>query len=132
MTIRPFQPADLARVREIQMASPEASQWGVDGYQCIVIGESCVMGFLLSRQLAPDEHELLNIAVHPQARRQGHARQLLQHALKQSPGSWYLEVRKSNSAARRLYEAVGFQVCGHRPAYYHNPPETGIVMKFVS
>jgi len=41
-------------------------------------------------------------------------------------------VRESNSAARRLYEALGFEVAGTRPGYYDNPTEAGIVMRIFS
>ena len=52
--------------------------------------------------------------------------------LSRCPGVHFLEVRQSNSAARRLYEGLGFQAVGERPAYYDDPPETGIVMRILS
>jgi ribosomal-protein-alanine N-acetyltransferase len=94
-----------------------------------VIEQDEVLGFLLCRQIAPGEFELLNMAIDPEARRQGLARQLLQSALKRFPGVWYLETRESNAAAQKLYESVGFRICGRRAAYYTNPRETAIVMK---
>jgi ribosomal-protein-alanine N-acetyltransferase len=48
------------------------------------------------------------------------------------PGTHFLEVRESNAAARRLYESLGFEQVGERPAYYENPAETGIVMRIFS
>ena len=41
----------------------------------------------------------------------------------------YLEVRESNSGARALYAAFGFNESGVRPNYYQSPREAGIVMK---
>jgi ribosomal-protein-alanine N-acetyltransferase len=46
--------------------------------------------------------------------------------------AWFLEVRESNEPARTLYQAMGFQQVGTREAYYHNPNETGIVMRIFS
>ena len=137
MTVRLFEAEDAARVAEIQAASREASQWNVQSdpaYECLVIeidGDS-VAGFLLSRQTALGERELLNLAIHPNLRVRGNGRRLLQTALERWPGTWYLEVRESNHAAIALYKAVGFRMCGRRERYYHNPPEAGIVMKYVS
>ncbi len=131
MTVRAFRPDDAARVAEIQRAAPEASQWSVQSDPsdvCLVIERERVEGFLLCRQIAPGEVEILNLAVDPGARRQGLARRLLQAALERCPGIWYLEVRESNAAAQKLYEMLGFRVCGRRTGYYKNPTETGIVM----
>jgi ribosomal-protein-alanine N-acetyltransferase len=36
-------------------------------------------------------------------------------------------VRESNTAARRLYEKLGFSEIGRRKAYYHNPQEDAIL-----
>jgi ribosomal-protein-alanine N-acetyltransferase len=89
-------------------------------------------GFVVSRKIAEGEREILNVAVHPKFRRLGVATELLKSELKRSPGAQFLEVRESNTAARQLYEQLGFKVVGARPGYYENPPETGIVMRFFS
>ena len=39
-----------------------------------------------------------------------------------------LELRKSNSVARALYEKCGFVEVGERPNFYSNPSEAGILM----
>jgi len=41
----------------------------------------------------------------------------------------FLEVRVSNLAARRLYEAAGFRVVGVRPRYYRRPVEDALVLR---
>ena len=41
--------------------------------------------------------------------------------------SVFLEVRESNSAARSLYEKLGFQQTGRRKSYYANPIEDAIL-----
>jgi ribosomal-protein-alanine N-acetyltransferase len=78
------------------------------------------------------EREILNVAVHPDFRRHRVATGLLRAELARWPGAHFLEVRESNLAARRLYDALGFQSVGARPGYYENPPETGIVMRIFS
>ena len=136
MTIRPATETDLAAIARILVASPEAAQWGPAGYMqydCLVAAEGeNVLGFLVARQIAPDEREILNVAVDPSARRRGVARALMQYALRTPDGTYFLEVRASNAAAIALYSSLGFTVAGLRKQYYHNPAEAGIVMKFNS
>ena len=103
---------------------------------------SCVAGFLVTREVAPGEREILNLAVDPAERRTGIARGLVQNALargqaedalKRVRGAWFLEVRASNAAAIRLYESAGFHA--RRIAaqnYYYEPAEDAIVMRFFS
>jgi len=40
-----------------------------------------------------------------------------------------LEVRRSNEAARRLYESVGFRALATRRDYYSHPIEDALVME---
>lgn len=129
MTIRPATLADHAAIAEIQRASPEAAQWPPES-SLVAEEDGVLLGFLASRTVGPGEHELLNLAVSPAARRRGVARTLLQHALAASPGAWFLEVRASNRAAIRCYETAGFRPSGRRENYYNSPPESAIVMTF--
>ena len=39
-----------------------------------------------------------------------------------------LEVRASNTGARRLYERLGFYVAGSRPSYYSSPVEDALIL----
>ena len=123
--------ADLARVAEIQSASPEATQWRVTDSlpYAVQVAErdGAVAGFSVYRATDADEWELLNIAVAPEFRRRGVARELLA-AL--PGGRIFIEVRASNMAARGLYESAGFRQVGVRRRYYHSPVEDGIVMEF--
>ena len=136
MTIRAATRDDLAAIAAIQAASPEASQWDPASYldyDCLVaIEDDRVAGFLVSRQTAPGEREILNVAVELSQRRHGVARRLIAAELEGARGQWFLEVRESNIAALNLYKACGFQEAGRRDFYYHNPPEPGIVMKLIS
>ncbi len=136
MTIRTARFTDLAAIAAIQAASPEAAQWNPADYlkhDCLVADvNSCVAGFLVTREVAPGEREILNLAVDPAERRTGIARGLLGDALARAKGAWFLEVRASNAAAIRLYESAGFHRAGRRPDYYYEPADDAIVMRFYS
>jgi ribosomal protein S18 acetylase RimI-like enzyme len=129
---------DLDSIARIQAASPEAAQWQPESYltlDCtlaVLRTTNQVGGFLVARGTGPQEREILNLAVEPSARRQGVARRLLEEALDREEGTWFLEVRESNSAAIALYEGLGFRSMGLRKNYYNEPSEAGIVMRFLS
>jgi ribosomal protein S18 acetylase RimI-like enzyme len=134
--IRPAHPSDLREISAIQASASEASQWQAQDYlafDCrVAILEDRIAGFVVSRQVAEQEREILNVAVHPEFRRLRIASELLQTEITRYAGTHFLEVRESNAAARQLYERLGFQVVGTRPEYYENPNETGIVMRIFS
>jgi ribosomal-protein-alanine N-acetyltransferase len=136
MTVRGAMAEDLATIAAMQEASPAASQWDPASYldyECsVAISGGQVLGFLVVRQISPDEREILNLAVDPAARRRGVARKLLEAELRRVKCRWFLEVRASNSSAIKLYENAGFREVGRRESYYRNPVESGIVMKFDS
>ncbi len=81
------------------------------------------------------EIQILNIAVRKSLRRRGIARKLIEltvrRGLEQHAGLITLEVRKSNLAARKLYESFGFRVTGERPGYYGVHKESAILMELV-
>jgi ribosomal-protein-alanine N-acetyltransferase len=125
--------ADLPRIAEIQAHSPEAAHWKPEDYlhyqSWVAESGPALAGFLVLRETAPGEAEILNIAVDPACRRQGVAAALLRGASLHRFEQVYLEVRESNAAARALYTAFGFIGSGIRPNYYDCPREAGIVMK---
>jgi ribosomal-protein-alanine N-acetyltransferase len=128
----------LDAIARILAASPEASQWAATdclSFDCTVAAwkaENRIVGFLLSREITQGEHEILNLAVDPSARRKGVALRLLESELVRGQGSWFLEVRESNAPAIALYESLGFRRVGVRKNYYNDPSEEGIVMRFLS
>jgi len=134
--IRRGEPTDLREILIIQAACPQAAQWDPTqylNYDLLVAANGIhVAGFLAGRTLAPGEHEILNLAVAPEFRRQGLGRWLVSAYLEASPGAVFLEVRPSNLAARIFYKSLGFEEVTVRPKYYHDPPEPAIVMKFHS
>lgn len=83
-------------------------------------------------QVILDEGTILNIAVHPDARRCGIASQLLQVFLNFAEGNHLafltLEVRASNYDAIALYGSRGFREVGRRKNYYEHPREDALIM----
>lgn len=123
----------LRVIAAIQATSPEAAQWDPSDYFAYDVAiDPNGAGFLVSRETAPGEREILNLAVAPDVRRQGVARRLWENERQRGAATWFLEVRASNQAAIDFYTRCGFSVCGRRPGYYHAPPEDGLVMKFHS
>lgn len=94
-------------------------------------GQSRVVAFV-NYWLVRDEVHLLNIATHPERRRQGHARALLGHlvdfARRHRCRYVTLEARRSNLGAIELYRQFGFQAVGIRPKYYVEDQEDAVVM----
>jgi [ribosomal protein S18]-alanine N-acetyltransferase len=79
-----------------------------------------------------DELHINNLAVLPDVRRAGVATALLTHVLAYGAALGArratLEVRRSNEAARLLYERFGFTVAGVRHGYYTKPVEDALVL----
>ncbi|MBI5205152.1 MAG: ribosomal protein S18-alanine N-acetyltransferase [Nitrospirae bacterium] len=90
-----------------------------------------VIGYICANYVA-DEGHILNLAVHPDFRRKGIAKILVENILEELKETdcrfLYLEVRASNNAARELYEGFGFSVVGTRKKYYNKPEEDAVVM----
>ena len=79
-----------------------------------------------------DELHINSLAVDPEWRRRGLARRLLRTVLGDVIASGVqsatLEVRRSNDAARALYEGLGFRVDGVRRDYYQHPREDALIL----
>ena len=79
-----------------------------------------------------DEGDISNVAVRPEARRQGIANALLtimlQLAERRKLSFVTLEVRQSNTPARALYAKHGFLPVGLRKGYYSAPREDAVLM----
>lgn len=94
--------------------------------------DGIVVGYVGS-QTVMSETDMMNIAVHPDCRRQGIAAALVNAlvASLQDMGSHSLtlEVRASNAPARALYDMLGFQQVGLRRNYYHNPKEDALILR---
>ena len=91
-----------------------------------------VLGYIGS-QSVPPESDMMNLAVLPEARKQGVAKALVSELMRllHSRGmeSLTLEVRVSNAPAIGLYTKFGFMQIGRRPRYYVNPTEDALIMR---
>jgi ribosomal-protein-alanine N-acetyltransferase len=79
--------------------------------------------------LIEDELHINTVAVKPAVRRQGVATRLLKEILAATGAQKAtLEVRRSNVAALKLYESLGFASTAVRPRYYSSPEEDALVL----
>jgi ribosomal-protein-alanine N-acetyltransferase len=73
-----------------------------------------------------DAWHIMNVAVHPECRRQGVASRLLDELFELTAGDprrgYTLEVRVSNATAIALYERFGFEPSGLRRGLLHGQP----------
>ncbi len=79
-----------------------------------------------------DELHINSLAVDDAWRRRGVARRLLETCCRKpsrpARTAATLEVRRSNEAARALYEGLGFQVDAVRRDYYQQPREDALIL----
>ncbi|MEM7718832.1 MAG: GNAT family N-acetyltransferase [Pseudomonadota bacterium] len=118
-------PKELARIHMLAMTVP--APWSVWDFEDILAtsGAFCAsegdFGFAIGRVVL-DEAELLTLAVDPARQRQGLGRVCLdlfeQRASDAGAFQLHLEVAATNLAALSLYKSNGWQVSGHRKAYY--------------
>ena len=87
------------------------------------VGSQSVMG----------ESDMMNVAVHPDFRRQGIGERLILDLIDQlnqrGNHSLTLEVRASNVSAIALYRKLGFEQVGLRKNYYRNPKEDALILR---
>ena len=91
-----------------------------------------IIGYIVFYTADVEAH-IMNLAINPAERKQGHARQLLTDALMFFRGKGisecYLEVREHNRDAQRLYKHFGFEIIGRRNKYYPETGEDALVMQ---
>jgi [ribosomal protein S18]-alanine N-acetyltransferase len=79
-----------------------------------------------------DAWHIMNVAVHPEYRRQRVASRLLDELFELTAGDprrgYTLEVRVSNATAIALYERFGFEPSGVRRGYYTDNREDALIM----
>ena len=131
ITVRPAASGDLEAIGAIQAASRVASQWNPAQYlryECTValIGGR-IAGFLVVRQTAPEEREVLNFAVDTAWRRKGVGRRLMEAEFARGAVTRFLEVRESNRPAIEFYQNAGFRPSGRRGSYYKDPNEDALI-----
>jgi len=140
MQIRPMTIHDCEQVAEIEAASFSVP-WSLraftdtvekDNFRYFVAEETgeilgyCGFLFVL------DEAEIPNVCVKSSARKQGVGKQMMQVMIEEAGklgiSMLFLEVRESNTAARRLYESLGFEENGIRKNFYEQPVEHAVLM----
>ena len=91
-----------------------------------------VAGYIGS-QTVMEETDMMNVAVHPDFRRQGIAEALVsglvEHLKAMGSHCLTLEVRASNAPAIALYESMGFTQVGLRKNYYQKPKENALILR---
>ena len=90
-----------------------------------------IIGYICGWKLF-DEFNITNVAVAKDFQRKGLGEKLVQFLLSklldEKCFKFFLEVRKSNNAAKILYEKIGFILIGSRKNYYHSPQEDALVL----
>jgi ribosomal-protein-alanine N-acetyltransferase len=142
VVLRPAAATDLDAIVAIERVSFSDPPWSRQSFASL-LGDprvrftvACapdVVGYVVTWVVA-DEAEVANLAVAPDRRRRGVGRRLLDGALADAQAvgvrSLYLEVRESNTAARALYSTRGFLTVGRRSAYYRNPVEDALLLRY--
>lgn len=121
-------------------AYPEGAPWRLATFAAdLALPQSCYQ--LLVREQQPigfisqttvlDETEITNVAVLPAFQRHGYARLMLQRTFAQlmPTTKCFLEVRRSNTPAQKLYEQCGFEQISTRKNYYQHPSEDALIMR---
>jgi len=121
---RPWSEASFRREMTLAWSSLEVA-WEEGAAHDRIVGYVC-------RWTVADEVHLMNVAVHPGARRRGVGRRLVEHVLAEAARvgvrAVLLEVRSGNAGARRLYGRVGFRQIGLRRGYY-GPGQDALVLQ---
>ena len=114
---------------EMSIASELQNLWS---YWLVAVSDDRVVGYIGS-QSSIDEADVMNVAVHPEYRRQGIAEGLICTLVEELKNrgihALLLEVRASNAPAIALYEKLGFQQVGLRKNYYRNPKEDALILR---
>ena len=98
----------------------------------VAVEEDRVTGYIGSQSVL-GESDMMNVAVHPDFRRQGIGQMLvtaLGDELKKAGNRCLtLEVRASNAPAIAMYQKLGFEQVGLRKNYYRNPREDAKILR---
>jgi ribosomal-protein-alanine N-acetyltransferase len=89
-----------------------------------------MLGYLICSRYDTVWH-VMNVAVDPDHRREGIAREMITDLLRRidrEGARFTLEVRESNVGAIALYERFGFRAAGRRRRYYQDNGEDAVVM----
>jgi len=138
-----MQPEDLPQVAEIEHLS-FSSPWSRSLFlqelnnpfsrTLVAESEGRVTGYLCRWCVAGEVH-ILNLAIHPDYRRRGIAKRLMEEVLTEARAEGVktvsLEVRKGNLPAVSLYHHLGFHQIGVRRRYYENREDALLMVCFL-
>lgn len=140
LCFRPMRSSDLGDIIEIERASftfPWSKSFFLQELRVasarslLAVLDGKPVGYIIY-WVVSDEIDIHNLAVHPDFRRQGIGKALLEgvmdQARRQDLARVTLEVRKSNDAAQKLYQSMGFAAIGLRRGYYSDDGEDAVVM----
>ena len=128
--------SEVASIEEMSFSLP----WSLESLELmlteqasalVALEDGRVLGYV-GMMCVLDEGQIINVAVHPDARRRGVGRTLMQaaEAYAKERGIVFLslEVRESNFAARSMYSSLGWEEQGIRKGFYSHPVENACVM----
>jgi ribosomal-protein-alanine N-acetyltransferase len=128
--------SEVASIEEMSFSLP----WSLESLELmlteqanalVALEDGRVLGYV-GMMCVLDEGQIINVAVHPDARRRGVGRTLMKaaQAYAKERGIVFLslEVRESNIAARSLYSSLGWEEQGIRKGFYSHPVENACVM----
>ncbi|HIJ60300.1 MAG TPA: ribosomal protein S18-alanine N-acetyltransferase [Nitrospirae bacterium] len=138
--IRLMHKEDLSVICSIQKEYPELN-WSRDSFYKEIENKNSVslvselkgqvIGYIIAK-IVIDEAQILNFFVHQKFREMGVGHllmtSLLQTLIDEGALFVYLETRKNNESAIRIYERFGFLGVAIRKDYYVNPTDDGIFM----
>ena len=97
----------------------------------VALVDSAVAGYIGMWEIS-GQCDITNVAVHPEFRRKGVAKKLIEYLIKYCKSHHlspiFLEVRQSNEPAKSLYSGFGFKEVGTRKKYYADTGEDAIIM----
>jgi len=142
MSIRGGRSEDVGAMVALERQAPSAAHWpksfylglfedgAADRVVLVAEDEVGVRGFLLARIIG-DECELENIVMGEGSQRRGLGSKLIRALMDavrdRNAVRIFLEVRESNTSARRLYEKCDFVISGYRKSYYSDPAEDAVL-----
>ena len=98
----------------------------------VAVEDDVLLGYVGSQSVM-GEADMMNVAVKPECRRRGIARELVEALVaalaRRDVHTLTLEVRASNEPAKALYGQLGFKQVGRRPNYYRNPREDALILR---
>lgn len=146
LQFRPMGPADAEAVERLERACFEGAAhtpWSAEQFLSELVEPAVPRSWWVAHDdgelvgfaggmVVERDIEILDVAVAPEHRRAGIARKLLSHVSYDAQmlgcETASLEVEDGNTAARTLYEALGFAQAGRRPNYYGRGADA-VIMK---